>query len=95
MTGHRLQGGRFLSARRFLWLRVPLARLQGAGQPAALPRCSSARVRRIVYGEPSPDLGRQAERGEVVLGGLLVGNDPIWDCPDCDTRFGVVADDEP
>jgi len=57
------------------------------------PSCSSPRVRRIIYGEPSPDLGEQATRGEIVLGGcVLFGNDPKWDCPDCGNRFGIVAD---
>lgn len=60
------------------------------------PSCLSPRVRRIVYGEPSPDLAERARHGEVVLGGcLLVGNDPKWHCLDCDNRFGVIADHEP
>lgn len=70
--------------------------LLGDGVPDSAPpcpSCSSLRVRRIIYGEPSPELGERADRGEVVIGGCVIfGNDPEWDCPDCGHQFGSVAD---
>jgi hypothetical protein len=51
--------------------------------------CSSAKVRPIVYGEPSAELEHRAKRREVVLGGCIVSDhDPAWDCGDCSHRFG-------
>ncbi len=58
-------------------------------RPPRCPDCSSAKARPIIYGEPEEELGRHAERGEVVLGGCVIwGNDPAWDCPECGSRFG-------
>ena len=54
----------------------------------ALLRCAKCgrRVRKpVVYGYPDPETMRQAERGEVVLGGCEIGEavDP-WCCEACE-----------
>ena len=51
------------------------------------PNCKTcgALLLRIVYGYPMDSTMRDAERGQIVLGGCIVnGNDPEWACPnDC------------
>lgn len=45
---------------------------------------SFGRPVRILYGLPRPEDEERARRGEVVLGGCLVGpNDPRYACPEC------------
>jgi len=53
------------------------------------PSCSRAdQVRPIVRGYPSPALERRAKRGEVVLGGCMVGYiDPLRYCKRCRASF--------
>ena len=46
----------------------------------------------IVYGLPAPELFESADRGEVVLGGCVVGfpgEDPTHACKACGTRFNA------
>ena len=53
------------------------------------PKCKSAETVPIVYGLPDWDLGRAAERGELVLGGCMVtDDDPRWRCRACEADFG-------
>jgi hypothetical protein len=49
------------------------------------PKCKSSKgVIPIAYGLPSLELGESADRGEVVLGGCVVGDDsPEWHCKTC------------
>jgi hypothetical protein len=43
-----------------------------------------------VYGYPSALIQDASERGEVILGGCLVGPDnPNWGCKRCGTRYRV------
>jgi hypothetical protein len=43
----------------------------------------------IVYGEPPRQLGEQAARGEIILGGCVIGeDDPEWGCVECRKRRG-------
>jgi len=54
------------------------------------PECESADVVPIVYGLPAPELFASADRGEVVLGGCVVGfagDDPTHACKACGARF--------
>jgi hypothetical protein len=70
-------------------VREPVAIFHVPHRPPRCPDCSSANARPIIYGEPEEELGRRAERGDVVLGGcVLWGNDPAWACPECGRRFG-------
>jgi hypothetical protein len=44
----------------------------------------------IVYGLPGPDIFEAAERGEVAIGGCVIGRpdgDPHWACPACQHRW--------
>lgn len=50
------------------------------------PRCRSLDTLHIAYGFPSPKLFEAADRGEVVLGGCIVGRpggDPDRRCTEC------------
>jgi len=58
-------------------------------QPPTCPRCHSAAVVRILYGLPSAEGFRMAERGEVMLGGCVVdASSPQWACTACGESFG-------
>jgi hypothetical protein len=57
------------------------------------PACGSGDAVRIAYGYPSLELGQAAERGEVVLGGCLVGPEsPDYECRRCGAALPWVAD---
>jgi len=60
-----------------------------AAAPPACPTChSAADVVPIIYGFPSEELMKAAERGEVALGGCLVSpDDPQWRCKKCSVDF--------
>jgi hypothetical protein len=48
------------------------------------PACGATDVVPIVYGYPSPELTAESLRGEVVLGGCLVGEEsPEYECRAC------------
>jgi hypothetical protein len=48
------------------------------------PACGSRDALTIEYGYPSVEMGQAAERGEIVLGGCLVGAEsPDYECRDC------------
>ena len=52
------------------------------------PKCTTQGLV-IVYGYPNEDDIDAAEAGLVVLGGcLLTSEDPCWQCPQCDFRWG-------
>jgi hypothetical protein len=61
-------------------------------------RCGSTDVVEIVYGLPDVELRVAAERGEVVLGGCIVGDElPDYDCRGCGSPLPWVrpeADDD-
>jgi hypothetical protein len=49
----------------------------------------------IVYGYPTSELFEVAERGEVRLGGCVIGNEsPDYECRDCRALLPWVAADE-
>lgn len=48
--------------------------------------CGKTPARRVVYGYPSEELIKRARRGEVILGGCLIGGeDPQWLCRQCES----------
>ena len=53
------------------------------------PNCKSTKkVIPIVYGMPGWELGKQAEKGKIKLGGCCIGeNDPEWFCKVCKVEF--------
>ena len=56
------------------------------------PACGSDRVIPIGYGEPTPEGEAAARRGEVVLGGCIIGADsPAWACRACGEEFGTLG----
>ena len=50
------------------------------------PKCGSSNVIPVVYGYPSPEGFAAAARGEIKLGGCVVG-DYDWSCGDCGRDF--------
>lgn len=60
-----------------------------SGEPSVkCPFCGSDATIPVVYGLPGPELGAQAGRGEVALGGCLVTVDgPARSCTDCGGTF--------
>jgi hypothetical protein len=48
------------------------------------PACAATEVVPITYGYPDLELGQAEERGEIVLGGCLVGPEsPEYECRNC------------
>ena len=53
------------------------------------PSCGSSKVVPIVYGMPGSELAEACERGEVELGGCVIGDcDPEWHCKRCGHQWG-------
>lgn len=53
-------------------------------KPDRCPECQADRIVEIVYGLPGPELGEAAGRGELILGGCMVGpGAPRWGCSAC------------
>ncbi len=54
------------------------------------PVCGAAAVP-VAYGYATSEMAQEADRGEVVLGGCVLGlpnGDPAWACLSCRIRFG-------
>jgi hypothetical protein len=61
--------------------------------PPKCSACGASDVIPILYGYPGPQMGEQAERGEIELGGCCIsglGDDPAWRCRACGEAFGVL-----
>lgn len=61
--------------------------------PEPCPSCGSDQVVLIRYGMPTAEIEAAARRGEVALGGCMIGRpggDPAWRCCTCRHEFGVV-----
>lgn len=68
-------------------LREQLAYDKGWKRPNC-PSCGSAKVAKIVYGYPGPDMFEDSDRGDIVLGGCCVTeNDSEWHCKDCELEW--------
>lgn len=60
------------------------------------PKCGSGqdKVIPIIYGMPGAELGRAADRGEVILRGCIVSaDDPQWHCKACGHEWREENDD--
>lgn len=69
------------------YVSLPYKSLLVKRKPAKCPVCKG-KVASIVYGEPSAELGKKAEQGDVVLGGCLITEySADWMCVDCKTVF--------
>jgi hypothetical protein len=54
------------------------------------PACKQRTGVDIVYGIPGPDIADQAERGEIVLGGCVIGPDsPERACKQCHHEWRI------
>jgi hypothetical protein len=52
------------------------------------PRCGSTDAVEILYGYPTFEAGMAAERGELILGGCMVGDEsPDYQCRACDSSL--------
>ena len=59
-----------------------------AGQPLC-PECGDPRPLRIAYGYPTLKMFEAFERGELALGGCVIGSDsPTWRCRKCRREWG-------
>jgi hypothetical protein len=62
--------------------------------PHACPRCGSTDAVRIVYGYPTFELFEAEQRGEVSLGGCIVGDEsPDYASCGCGAPLPWIADD--
>jgi predicted RNA-binding Zn-ribbon protein involved in translation (DUF1610 family) len=62
--------------------------------PRACPQCGSTDAVRIVYGYPTVELFEAEQRGEVSLGGCVVGNEsPDYACRSCGAALPWPAHD--
>ena len=60
--------------------------------PKRCPRCGSTDAVPIIYGYPDVELGMAAERGEIVLGGCLIGDEsPDFECRGCGNPLPWIA----
>lgn len=58
------------------------------GSKKNCPRCRSIDIIPIQYGLPSGDMKEKHDKGQVKIGGCVVGEDsPRWYCKDCDYEF--------
>ncbi|MGA7119864.1 MAG: hypothetical protein WBY94_07200 [Polyangiaceae bacterium] len=56
------------------------------------PVCKETNPRPVMYGMPPPEMGEAAARGEIALGGCVVGRPggyPQWECRKCGRRYGL------
>ncbi len=55
------------------------------------PNCNSSNIAEIIWGLPrfTPELAESLKKKEIVAGGCTItGNDPKWECNDCNHRWG-------
>ena len=65
-------------------IRLDASRMQTTTPLPPCPACGSLRAIEVVYGLPAPELTEAALRGEVRLGGCLIGPEsPDYECLDC------------
>jgi hypothetical protein len=58
------------------------------------PNCRATEAVRILYGYPSVDMWQAEERGEISLGGCLIGPEsPDYECRSCGAPLPWVADE--
>lgn len=59
------------------------------------PNCKSVKILPIVYGYPTDEVFREAEKGHLILGGCLVMQEnPDWYCKKCDLSY-TTAESQP
>ena len=64
---------------------------ESMGYYQSCPNCHGEKAVPIGYGEPSPKMVSDAEKGELHLGGCFLSSDyPKWHCPKCENQWGKV-----
>jgi hypothetical protein len=59
------------------------------------PACGSTDAIRIAYGYPSAEMFEAAERGDIRLGGCVIGPEsPDFECRNCHAALPWVSDDD-
>ena len=59
------------------------------------PRCGASAALRILYGYPTPEAFEAAERGELAIGGCMIGEEsPDYECGACGAPLPWVAADD-
>lgn len=61
-------------------------RIESMRKPEKCPTCGSPKVAQVRYGYPifGPELEKELAEGKTVLGGCVIsGDDPEWQCVDC------------
>ena len=59
-------------------------------KPKKCPKCGCAKIASILYGMPafSPELQMDLDERKIVLGGCCVtGDDPEWQCVECEIQI--------
>jgi hypothetical protein len=59
-------------------------------KPRKCPVCGSVRIANILYGliGISEELQNDVNAGKITFGGCVTtGDDPMWQCADCETKF--------
>jgi len=63
--------------------------------PRPCPTCGSTDAVRIAYGYPSHQMFEASERGEISLGGCIVGEEsPDYECRACGAPLPWIAPDD-
>lgn len=61
-------------------------------KPKKCPVCSFKPIAKIIYGEPclTLDEWKKVEEGKIAIGTCTItGDDPKWQCTNCDTKFKI------
>jgi hypothetical protein len=68
--------------------------MTAATQLPPCPSCGARDAVRILYGYATREMGQAEERGEIVVGGCVVGPEsPDYECRTCHVPLPWVADD--
>ena len=61
-----------------------MSETQTQAETRRCPRCGSAEATRILYGLPTHEAWEAAQRGEIAIGGCIVGPEsPDFECSGC------------
>lgn len=65
-------------------------------KPTKCPKCSSKRVVKIIYGEPTHEAWLRYQEGKIALGGCCVREgQPVWQCLECKIEISKKESTQP